>query len=77
MCCFVQLIVGFVKVPRPLVSSWSKALLKAHGAQAVLVKPNLLEIVSNEKEAKIPINHGSSPTMVVKFKEIILQVIIH
>ena len=77
MCCFVQLIVGFVKVPRLLLSSWSKALLKAHGSQSILAKPDLLEIVSNKKEAKVPINHGSSPTMVVKFKEIILQVIIH
>ena len=67
VCCIVQLIVGFVKVLRPLLSSWSKALLKVHGAQAILVKPKLLEIVSNKKEAKVPMNHASSPTMVVKF----------
>ena len=77
ICCFLQLIVGFVKVLRPLLSSWSKTLLKVHGAQAILVKPKLLEIISNKKEARVPINHASSPTMVVKFKDIILQVLIH
>jgi hypothetical protein len=30
-----------VKVPRPSLGSWSKALLKAREAQAILVEPNL------------------------------------
>ena len=31
-----------VKVPRPSLDSWSKALLKAREAQAILIEPNLV-----------------------------------
>jgi len=32
----------FVKVPRPPLDSWSKALLKAREAQAILIRPDLV-----------------------------------
>ena len=42
----------FVKVPRPSLDSWSKALLKAREAQAILVEPNFVSEDAWEKNSR-------------------------